>query len=214
MKIELDDAEILRYLSAKPGAGIDLAAAKEAVLAAAEPRAVSGVFRIIKTPEGAALENTAVTLTGKAIMKLFENSGRCVLMAVTVGLAVDRLILKTQAFSMAEAVMIDAAASAAAEYVCNAAQREIERSFRLTRRYSCGYGDLPLSCQKDMLAALDASRRIGVTVGSGGIMSPVKSVTAVMGIIEDGEPLFDGCAFCARAGDCEGVRCGERAKGD
>ena len=51
-----------------------------------------------------------------------------------------------------------------------------------TRRYSPGYGDLPLSVQPALLDALDAGRRLGVTLTESLLMVPMKSVTAVVGI--------------------------------
>jgi cobalamin-dependent methionine synthase I len=36
--------------------------------------------------------------------------------------------------------------------------------------------------QKDIFAALDCPRRIGLTLGEGMLMSPTKSVTALIGV--------------------------------
>ena len=52
----------------------------------------------------------------------------------------------------------------------------------LAARFSPGYGDLPLEFQREIFRALDVPRRIGVSLGSSCLMSPSKSVTAIVGI--------------------------------
>ena len=52
----------------------------------------------------------------------------------------------------------------------------------LRHRFSPGYGDLPLSVQPAFLAALDATRRLGITLTSSFLMVPTKSVTAFVGV--------------------------------
>ena len=50
-------------------------------------------------------------------------------------------------------------------------------------RFSPGYGDLPIETQVYMAKMLDLERRIGVRVNSNMMMNPVKSVTAIAGIV-------------------------------
>ena len=52
-------------------------------------------------------------------------------------------------------------------------------------RFSPGYGDCPLSAQRSIVNALNATRLIGLTVTPTSLLMPTKSVTAVIG-------LFDG----------------------
>jgi hypothetical protein len=68
----------------------------------------------------------------------------------------------------------------------------------ITRRFSPGYGDLPLDIQPALLAVLDAERRIGLTCTQSLILLPRKSVTALIGL---GESLP---AREQKAGSCEG----------
>ncbi|MCR5275107.1 MAG: Vitamin B12 dependent methionine synthase activation subunit, partial [Clostridiales bacterium] len=48
--------------------------------------------------------------------------------------------------------------------------------------FSPGYGDLPIEVQKEFLPLLDAERRLGITLSDSYLMSPSKSVTAIIGI--------------------------------
>jgi cobalamin-dependent methionine synthase I len=51
-----------------------------------------------------------------------------------------------------------------------------------TFRFSCGYGDLPLTLQRDIFAALNVNKNIGVSLSDNCFMTPSKSVTAIIGI--------------------------------
>ena len=48
-------------------------------------------------------------------------------------------------------------------------------------RFSPGYGDFDIVYQKDIFAILDCPKRIGLTLNSSLMMSPSKSVTAIIG---------------------------------
>ena len=52
----------------------------------------------------------------------------------------------------------------------------------LRPRFSPGYGDLPLDFQKEFLKITDASRKLGISLNDSLLMSPSKSVTAIIGI--------------------------------
>ena len=53
---------------------------------------------------------------------------------------------------------------------------------QLTDRFSPGYGDLTLEMQRDVMAALDCGRTIGITLTDSLLMTPSKSVTAIIGM--------------------------------
>lgn len=60
-----------------------------------------------------------------------------------------------------------------------------ELDVRLKPRFSAGYGDLPLEVQKDIFRVLDCPRKIGLTLNDSLLMSPTKSVTAIVGIEDE-----------------------------
>ena len=99
------------------------------------------------------------------------------------GAEVDALIRQRQAQSMAEAVLCDAAAGADRMRMRRGGKKRWRpgwrRGERLTRRYSCGYGDLPLSLQPDFVRVLDTPRKIGLACTPSLLLTPQKSVTAV-----------------------------------
>ena len=86
--------------------------------------------------------------------------------------------------------------------------------YRQTWRFSPGYGDLPLSLQEELLSAVEAGKRIGLATTAGYMLTPMKSVTAIIGLqdmtkelrkvsTEDGDALSAPVGACA-AGACAG----------
>ena len=77
------------------------------------------------------------------------------------------------------ALMIDAIAGATVEALCNklcAGCFETEPQ----RRFSPGYGDFPLDYQRKIVETLSAPLNIGVNLTSSVMLTPTKSVTAVV----------------------------------
>jgi len=52
----------------------------------------------------------------------------------------------------------------------------------LARRFSPGYGDLPLSIQPQMISATNANKYLHISVNESLLMIPQKSITAIIGI--------------------------------
>ena len=106
-----------------------------------------------------------------------------VVFAATVGIELDRLISRYAVLSPTKSLLFQAIGAERIESLCNEFQKELsEGGVRLTSRFSPGYGDLGLQYQSRIFALLDCPRRIGLTVNQSLIMSPSKSVTAIVGI--------------------------------
>ena len=124
---------------------------------------------------------------------------------------------KWQLKDIAFASMLDGCASSAVESLCNSVENKLTAEYSaqgyfVTDRFSPGYGDLPLSIQPDFCAALDTTRKIGVSVSESGIMIPRKSVTALIGFSRNPQKHFDtGCINCTMKATCKfrenGVTC-------
>ena len=72
-----------------------------------------------------------------------------------------------------------------------------ERGLYTNFRFSPGYGDLPMETQPILLAALDAQRRLGITLAPKSLlMTPTKSVTAVVGMSVKPASSHASCADC------------------
>lgn len=208
----LDIPQALRYLGV-PDAGDDalralLQKAEQTLRDAAKPRAVS--LR-------AGRDALAACLQGEDIARHLEGCTECVLLACTLGAGIDAAQRAANAADMAYAVVLDALASVLAEQVADAAEdalreRAQRESLFLTGRFSPGYGDYPIALQNELLRLLDAPRRIGLCATSTHLLTPRKSITAVLGLA--GYPVTGkraGCAHCALRGRCvyrkEGKTC-------
>lgn len=105
-----------------------------------------------------------------------------IIFAATIGIGIDRLINKYSRISPAKALCMQAIGADRIEALCNKFNDEIKKQFRYTQtRFSPGYGDFDISYQKNIFDILDCSKKIGLTLNSSLIMSPSKSVTAVIG---------------------------------
>lgn len=105
--------------------------------------------------------------------------------AVTTGLGVDRHLAKLNVLSGAKCFITDAISSAFAESLCDYVDKQISENEKTKPRFSPGYGDLPLEIQTDVLRVLSADKTLGITLNSSLLMTPVKSITAIMGVIEN-----------------------------
>lgn len=117
----------------------------------------------------------------ESLASRLEGCKEAFVFAVTLGLEVDRLLMKLSACDAAGHFITDAYASALADAACDLAEKELQKGLNCIRRYSPGYGDLSLELQKPLLDFLDG-RQLGITVTKNLLMVPTKSITAIMGI--------------------------------
>ena len=130
--------------------------------------------------ETKSLENTALVLGGKSIWKHLEECDEVYLFAATIGFEVERQINKFFISDKTLAVILDSAATAAIESYCDELCDNLEGE--LTSRFSCGYGDFDISHQKMICQTLDTQKSIGLFTSPSYMLSPQKSVTALIGI--------------------------------
>ena len=116
-----------------------------------------------------------------------KNCDSAIIFAATVGLNVDKLIARYSKISPSKALIMGAIGNERIEGLCDIFCKEIknelqEKNLVTTTRFSAGYGDFPLEYQKDFFRILDCPRNIGLTLNDSLIMSPTKSVTAIIGL--------------------------------
>ncbi len=125
-----------------------------------------------------------------------------VLFAATVGIELDRLIARYGKISPAKALIFQAIGAERIERLCDEFCRFTVEEYGHTKpRFSPGYGDLPLEAQKDFFRVLEPSKRIGLTLNESMLMTPSKSVTAIIGITDEETTEKKGCATCNKK-DC------------
>lgn len=187
---KLDQKEALRYLS-YTNVCVDeltknlLDTAESELLKILKPKYTYRVLPLAFYDNGVSIVGTTLTLTGDDIRAHLNGCHSAVLLCATLSFEADAYIRTAQVENLAKALVSDALLNAAIEQVCDLAEEQIKSSLpynNYTTRFSPGYGDLPLSIQKDFISTLDAGRKIGVYLNRSDLMSPLKTVTAVIGI--------------------------------
>ena len=123
-----------------------------------------------------------MTIDSSALYKNLAGCSEAFVFAVTTGIGVDRLLARLSVISPAEHFVTDALASAAADSFCGYAAGQLKQGLVCPPRFSPGYADLSLRFQVPLLDRLDAHGLLGITLDSAYLMTPVKSITAIMGI--------------------------------
>lgn len=149
------------------------------------------------------------TVVSNHLAKNLQGCERAVILAATIGRAADLMIKKYSVVNMAKATVVQAAGASAIENYVDEVEDEIRkkaesRGLYLRPRFSPGYGDFPLECQKDIFQMLECSKRIGITLTEGNLMMPTKSVTAVIGLTTEKYQSCHqkNCSRCEKT-DCE-----------
>ncbi len=170
------------------------------VMKYAEPRAVHRIFRLTST-DGILTVDANIDLNFPDLQAHLLGCEECLFIAGTLGAAMDRRLKYVSHTDMAKYIMMDAAAGALIEDTIDQLEASLPIE-RTTFRFSPGYGDVPLSLQKQLLAVLDANRKIGLTVTPQYLMVPSKSISGFVGIGSaqrertcDGCILFEKCEF-------------------
>lgn len=141
--------------------------------------------------DGDTLSFANINTQSDTLKTAFNGCGGVLVFGATVGAEMDRLILKYSHLEPSKALIMQALGAERIESLCDAFCRETAQELTrqgktLLPRVSPGYGDIPLTMQKELFALLDCPRKIGLTLSEQLIMSPSKSVTALAGIKYDG----------------------------
>ncbi len=113
------------------------------------------------------------------LAKNLRNCGRIAVFAATIGFAPDRLAQKYSRLSPVKALFLESIGSERIEALCDTFCMEFPGA---RPRFSPGYGDLALELQRDLITTLDCPRKIGLTLNESLLLSPSKSVTAILGL--------------------------------
>ena len=189
--MEFTGREARRFLGFRGEPGPEdrarIAEAGERVRAVAEPRYVARLVDV--AADGDILDFAGVfRLRSGPLSVNLRGCPRAFLFAATLGPGPDRLVRRLEATgAITEAAWAQAAAAEMVDAWCDDVTATLARDpavagCKLRPRFSPGYGDVPLSLQRPFLAALDATRRIGVTLTAAFLMVPTKSVSAFVGV--------------------------------
>jgi len=175
--------------------------AMEEVSQCVEPKAIYSILPVAK-------KNGSIILDGEFSFKssklnvLLDFCDKAVVFLVTLGSKVERVINENMESQPHYGVIVDAAASAAAEstaqYIQDYIEKKLNEEEKTTLRYSPGYCDWPIS-EQDQIFKILPHQRIGVELSENSFMSPRKSVSGVIGICPT-DTKFSGnvCMNCKK----------------
>lgn len=123
-----------------------------------------------------------LSFKSKSLAKNLGGCERAVIFGATLGVGIDRLISKYGQISPSRALIFQAFGAERIEALCDAFCADVADGAKTRPRFSPGYGDLALETQRDIFALLNCQKNIGLFLLDSYLMSPSKSVTAIMGI--------------------------------
>ena len=206
-----NDRELLRYLGCKNGTVPDentkvlIDQCKQELEQAASPRVTWREYPL--SIQDHVIDMTCFQTRSKSLERNLKDCEQILLFAATLGSQVDVLLHRYNMIQMSKAVVMQAASVAMLETFGDEENQKLndayqEKGWYLRPRFSPGYGDFPLECQRQIAPALELSKRIGVTLTDSLLMAPSKSVTAVIGLSRlPRNCTVQGCEVCAKR-DC------------
>ena len=148
------------------------------------PKYLGGFFTI---------DNCPIPLVGENIKQHLNGCKSILICTATLGEEFDRLLRKLQITDMTGAVILDSLAGEYLEKFCDKKDFSLvqnaecvlsaEIGMQKLIRFSPGYGDFPLSVNRSIIAALNASTRIGIHITESLVLTPQKSITGIIGIV-------------------------------
>lgn len=121
------------------------------------------------------------------LKKNLENCSGAIIFAATIGSGIDMLIRRYERTAPAKGLIFQGMGAERVEALCDLFNDEViaaaqKAGVKAHPRFSPGYGDLPIEVQPGVLELVDAQRRLGITLNESFLMSPSKSVTAIIGL--------------------------------
>lgn len=201
-------ARYLGYYGTQPDPAVEslIEACIAEVKEASVPKSIHERFPLVFSGNET-FQVASLHLKSRSLQRNLAGCGEVYLFAATLGIAVDTLIKRAALMDTAKGAVMQAAAAAVIEAYCDEENEELREEAAseglfLRPRFSPGYGDLSLDCQRDFLNLLKAQKNIGLTVTDSGLMVPIKSVTAIIGISgTDSNCHRQGCEVCDKT-DC------------
>lgn len=153
------------------------------------------------------IEIETMEIKSKNLAKNLRGCEQAILLGATLGVRVDMLMKRYSLTDMAKVVVLQACAAALLEEYLDEWQKKLgnqmeQDGFYMHPRFSPGYGDFSILHQKEILTILDAPKKIGLSMTNGSMLTPTKSVTAVIGLSrENADCPVQGCEACEKY-DC------------
>ena len=130
-----------------------------------------------------------VSFISKQLAKNLNGCHKVILLAITLGNEVDLLIRRYSSLDSTSMVFLQAIAAEYLEKCIDEIEKEVvensDEKLYVKPRFSPGYGDLNISYQKDFVTLLNTPKKIGLSLTNAGMLTPTKSVTAIIGLTKE-----------------------------
>lgn len=197
--MEYNRREALRYLRARPDdkdAQILVDTVYLKLRNEVQARHVLQKHRVAVDAEGVTLDS-GTRFRSRDLAAHVKGCQEVLLLGATLGSRVDAAIRRLALGSVAEGAAAQAVAAALIESYCDEVQAQFDTGGLAQRpRFSPGYGDWDLAEQRLLFPVLNCAKMIGLTLTDGCMMAPSKSVTAVIGLSEDVQCVWNKCMTC------------------
>lgn len=148
----------------------------------ARPACLHTFYNLHKTEDGVYFIDAKLDLDYKSTRGLFDKGQSellCILVS-TIGPGVDKRIAKYKDTEPSRMVLLDACASSYVEEITDEYQYKLALKDE-TFRYAPGYGDVPLTMQREIFDLMPQISRIGIELDETNFMHPFKSMTGLIG---------------------------------
>lgn len=175
--------EILRYSGCKEENAVIKTLLEDCLLSVEKCASYRVCYTVLPfSINGDTVDFGFAAVQSKMLASYLSNCEKALFFGATVGMEIDRLIVSASVTKPSAAVMYQAVGAERCESLCDAFCDDIKKEVgELKPRISAGYGDLPLEFQRDIFRLLSLEK-IGITLNDSCLMTPTKSVTAIVGI--------------------------------
>ena len=182
----IDKKECLRYASVTGVPNENIALLLEECLEEAK-QVANGKVCYCTLPKEEFYRLAPSATQSESLQKYLWDCNDVVLFAATIGIEIDGLIRRYASIAPVKSLFFQALGAERIECLCDVfsydySEKELPCNKLLKARRSPGYGDFALTSQKEFFQILQPEKYLGVTLTNSFMMSPTKSVTAIIGI--------------------------------
>lgn len=214
--IKINKKEVYRYLGYKNSSPDASVAEKideyiNQIIQASELRSLYEKFPVKFTDNPGRFYIGNIEIKSMNLAKNLKDCHSAYLLGASIGIGTDRLITRAGISDAFAAAVYQAAGAAYVEDYCDYINDEIRRNEenlgnKLRPRFSPGYGDFSLDYQKEIFRLLNLPKHVGISLTDSLIMSPSKSVTAIIGVSKKDGCLHEDSAL-HKCENCEFTDC-------
>lgn len=163
----------------------ELSACASEIIEILRPRFEQKSFDIDKKDGRVIIKGCDYQLPGTKVFQHFYYCDRIIIFVATLGAEVDSMISTLEKTDISRSVIMDSIANSALEAFCDSIESQLSEVYTnaFTSRIAPGDGDIPYELQTDLMALLDAQRKIGITYDEEhNIFTPHKSKIEMIGL--------------------------------